>query len=107
MMPPHCAENSLDRDGRRRACALEAGHDGDHMDWQARTWEPATVALPRIRDTWGSTHRIAILPSGMWLATTYDHRAAWRTETEYTAEQLEESLQRHNPIPTPRNGANA
>jgi hypothetical protein len=24
-------------------CDLEIGHDGDHRDWQGKTWRPAAV----------------------------------------------------------------
>lgn len=98
MMPPHCApERALDRAGHVRHCILSAGHDGDHMDAHGDTWEQVPAALARIQAAWGSTHRVVFLPSGMWLATAHSPDVPWRTETEPTAEQLEEKLLLHNP----------
>ncbi|WP_435107365.1 hypothetical protein [Nocardiopsis synnemataformans] len=96
MMPPHCTEKALDRNGHRRYCVLEAGHEGDHMDRYGRTWEPPGVTLARLQRRWGHTHRVA-WTGETWLATAHDPSAPWRSETERTPEQLEESLQRHNP----------
>ncbi|MEE2050290.1 hypothetical protein [Nocardiopsis tropica] len=93
-MPPHCTETSLDRNGIPRACVMEAGHEGDHMDHQARTWEPPGTVLARLRETWGRTHRV-VWTGRMWMATAHRRDVDWRTETEPTVEQLEESLRRH------------
>jgi hypothetical protein len=98
MMPPHCTETSLDRNGVPRCCVIEAGHEGDHMDHQARTWEPPGTVLARLRETWGRTHRI-IWTGRMWIATAHRDDVHWRTEVEPTPAQLEESLQKHSRPP--------
>ena len=99
MMPPHCAETSLDRNGIPRCCVIEVGHEGDHMDHQGRTWEPPGIVLVRLRETWGSTHRI-IWTGRMWIATAHQTDVHWRTEIEPTPGQLETSLHEHSRPPT-------
>lgn len=98
MMPPHCAETSLDRNGIPRCCVMEAGHEGDHMDRQGGTWEPPGIVLQRLRETWGRTHRI-IWTGRMWMATAHRDDVHWRTEVEPTPGQLEESLHAHSRPP--------
>ena len=91
MMPPHCSETSSDRSGIPRACVMEAGHEGDHLDRRGRTWEPPGVVLVRLRETWGRTHRV-VWTGRMWIATAHRPDADWRTTIEPTVEQLEERL---------------
>lgn len=101
VMPPHCSERSQDRNGIPRSCVMEAGHEGDHMDWDARTWRPVGVVLRELTTRWGRTHRFSCTPGGSWIATTHDPRAYWRSEVEPTPEQLVSSMLAHGYLPAP------
>lgn len=97
-MPPHCAETALTESGVPRACVMEANHDGDHLDWQGRTWESPGQVLDRLRAQWGATHRVVYL-GRMWMATAHRRNVEWRTEIEPTPEQLEQRLRDHHGPP--------
>lgn len=99
MMPPHCTETALDEHSRGRSCSLEAGHDGDHMDWHGQTWEDPRTVLTRLHARWGRTHRI-VCTGRLWLATDRNPRSHWRTEVEPTAELLEVRLEEHHGAPS-------
>ena len=100
-MPPHCAETSLDDHGIPRSCALEAGHEGDHMGWDATTWEPPGEVLARLRQAWGRTHRIVWI-GRMWMATAHDRRTHHRTEIEPTPLRRDQPRRpRHPPVLRP------
>lgn len=101
MFPPLCAEVHLNASDFTRACCLDSGHDGDHMETTGQTWEPPGQTLRRLIAKWGRTHRIA-WTGRYWRATTHDPRSHWRTEIAPTPEQLEESLlHHHGPPPGP------
>lgn len=106
MMPPHCSEMSLDSNGVPHACVMEAGHEDNHMDRTGRIWEPPGTVLARLQETWGRTHRV-IWTGRMWMATAHRADVDWRTETEPTPDQLEESLLRHGYQPTLARSAGA
>ncbi|MES0908533.1 hypothetical protein [Nocardiopsis tropica] len=94
-MPPLCVEARLDACGRRRACVLDRGHDGDHQDLKGESWEPPGVTLARLKKVWGHTHRI-VWTGTLWVATAHSRAVPWRTEVEPTPAQLEERLRRRH-----------
>lgn len=98
MFPPPCNETHLNMHSFLRACCLDAGHDGDHMETTGQTWEPPGVVLQRLSDRWGRTHRIA-WTGRYWMATDRNPRSHWRSEVEPTPEQLEMALRRHHGSP--------
>ncbi|WP_435108853.1 hypothetical protein [Nocardiopsis synnemataformans] len=102
MLLPACNETTLDSNGRRRVCSEDAGHLGDHVDVKCYRWEPPLLVHARLHERWQDTHHIALLPSGIWLATAHDPEAPWRSEVEFTAAQLEKMLRLHNPHLVPR-----
>ncbi|MFV2195559.1 hypothetical protein [Nocardiopsis sp. LOL_012] len=95
---PPCGETSLNPSGLPRTCERETGHDGDHMDAHGARWEPPRVVLERFRERWGRSHRI-VWTGRLWVATAHDSRASWRTEIEYTPDQLEERLRKRGVPP--------
>ncbi|MBB6121912.1 hypothetical protein [Nocardiopsis algeriensis] len=96
---PTCREEARTPQGRPCVCWLDRGHDGDHEDAAGYRWEPPGVALRRLRDTWGGTHRIAWTGT-LWIATARSQAAPWRTEIEPTPAQLEDRLRHRGSPPT-------
>lgn len=98
MYPPLCNETRLNQHSFLRACCLDSGHDGDHMEISGATWAPPGETLLRLNARWGRTHRIA-WTGRYWLATHRNPYTHWRTEVEPTPEQLEASLRHHHGSP--------
>ncbi|MFL1376055.1 MULTISPECIES: hypothetical protein [unclassified Nocardiopsis] len=94
MIPPLCGQAALNRNGSRRTCVLDADHPGDHEDPTGWTWQPPETVLAHLRDTWGTTHRIA-WTGALWVAVHRDPAAPWRTHVEPTPDQLEDRLRQH------------
>lgn len=97
MMPPHCTSSSLDDDGVPRACALEIGHDGDHLGWDASTWEDPCTVLARLTRAWPD-HRFTCTDR-TWIARHLTPGCPWPVESAPTPELLEESLREHHGEP--------
>ena len=104
VVPPPCGQSALDPGARRRVCAEETGHDGEHVDVTGYRWEAPGAVLARLQQTWESTHRIAWTGT-YWVATARDPLSRWRSHVEPTPAQLEADLRRHTghpPIPRQR-----